>query len=366
MTISPLERYQHDLQRSDFIPDTAQLNVVERTQHLYQALLESTQSHHGRLAALRNRFMSFKKTPVRGLYLWGGVGRGKTYLVDNFYHSLPFKHKMRLHFHHFMQQVHGDLKHLPNQINPLIIVATHLAEQAGVICLDEFFVADIADAMILSGLLKALFELQVTLVATSNTAPDDLYKTGLQRERFLPAIALIKQHMDIINVETGTDYRLRSLERAETYYYPLGPNSAAQLEKQFQTLAPDRGKPHILEINGRKLPTLRLSDGIVWFDFQTLCNIPRAVADYIELARCFNTVLISNIPQMDDSAEDHVLRLINLVDEFYDRNVKLILSAQTAPEYLYQGERQLLPFQRTLSRLREMGSQRYLERGHLP
>jgi cell division protein ZapE len=368
---TPLERYHQDLQRPGFIKDAAQQNVVEHTQQLHDQLIEAVkkQQSQGGLAKLYQKyFLKQKIPPVRGIYLWGGVGRGKTYLLDSFYHSLPFPQKMRIHFHRFMRQIHQELKTLKKTQNPLTIVATRLAKQARVICLDEFHVADITDAMLLSRLLKALFEQQVTLVATSNIAPDDLYQNGFQRDRFLPAIALIKQHTQVIKADSEVDYRLRALETAEIYHYPLDEKAEQKLRESFQDIAPDEGRLNIkLDINGRKMPTLRCAEGIVWFDFQELCNIPRAVADYIELARCFNTVIISNIKAMDDEDEkEHILRLINLVDEFYDRNVKLIISAQVPPEQLYTGVRHALQFQRTASRLKEMGSHAYLERPHLP
>lgn len=368
---TPLERYHQDLQRPGFIADATQENVVQHTQQLYDRLVEAVQKHQsqGWLARLYHQsFFSKTSPPVQGIYLWGSVGRGKTYLLDSFYHSLPFPQKMRIHFHRFMRQIHHELKTLKNTQNPLTIVAARLAKQVRVICLDEFLVADITDAMLLSGLLKALFEQQVTLVATSNVAPDDLYKNGFQRERFLPAIALIKQHTEVIKADSAVDYRLRTLENAGIYQYPLDEKAEQKLEESFQEIAPDEGKANLkLEINRRRIPTRRCADGIVWFDFQELCNIPRAVADYIELARCFNTVIISNIMAMDDEDEkENILRLINLVDEFYDRNVKLIISAEVPPEQLYTGRRHALLFQRTASRLKEMGSHAYLERPHLP
>jgi cell division protein ZapE len=368
---TPIERYHQDLQRPDFIVDAAQQKVVQHTQQLHDMLIEAVEKHQNQAWLIRlyhKIFLGKKILPVQGIYLWGGVGRGKTYLLDSFYHSLPFPQKMRIHFHRFMRQIHHELKTLKNTQNPLTIVATGLAKQVQVICLDEFYVADITDAMLLSGLLKALFEQQVTLVATSNIAPDDLYKNGFQRDRFLPAIALIKQHTKIIKADSEVDYRLRALEKAEVYHYPLDDKAEQKLWKSFQNIAPDEGKPNIkLGINGRDIPTRHCADGIVWFDFQELCNIPRAVADYIELARCFNTVIISNIMAMDDEDEkENILRLINLVDEFYDRNVKLIISSEVPPEQLYTGRRHTLPFQRTASRLKEMGSHTYLERPHLP
>jgi cell division protein ZapE len=362
---TPIERYHQDLQRG-FIIDAAQKNIVQQTQQLYEQLVEAVEQsqNQGWLAKLIG-----EKIPlVPGIYLWGGVGRGKTYLIDSFYDSLPFPQKMRIHFHRFMRQIHLDLKTLQNTPEPLTILAKRLAKKVRVICLDEFHVADITDAMLLSGLLKALFVQKVTLVATSNVAPDDLYQNGFQRDRFSPAIALIKQHTKVIKADSEVDYRLRALEKAEVYHYPLDDKAELKLQKSFQDIAPDNGKSNVkLEINGRYIPTRHCADGIAWFDFQELCNIPRSVADYIELSRCFNTVIISNIMAMDDYDEtDNILRLINLVDEFYDRNVKLIISAEVSPEQLYTGRRHTLPFQRTASRLKEMGSHAYLERPHLP
>ena len=304
---------------------------------------------------------------VRGLYLWGGVGRGKTYLVDTFVDALPLEHKQRIHFHSFMRAVHAELKVLKNQQDPLRVVARRFAEQARVICLDEFFVADITDAMLLYGLLRELFNPGVTLITTSNIPPDDLYKDGLQRARFLPAIELLKQHLDILNVDGGVDYRLRYLEKAEIYHSPLDERAEQILNEVFDNIAPEPGhRGGDVEIEGRYIPTLREADGIVWFNFRAICDGPRGTTDYIEVARCYHTVLISNVPAMDWQMENQARRFINMVDEFYDRGVKLILSAATSPLELYQGEKLKFEFQRTVSRLQEMQSHEYLERPHLP
>ena len=246
-------------------------------------------------------------------------------------------------------------------------MARRFAEQARVICLDEFFVSDITDAMLLYGLLKELFAQGVTLITTSNLPPDDLYKDGLQRARFLPAIALLKQHLDVLNVDGGVDYRLRYLEKAEIYHSPLDERAEQILNEVFDNIAPEPGhRGGDVEIEGRYIPTLREADGIVWFNFRAICDGPRGTADYIEVARCYHTVLISNVPVMDWQMENQARRFINLVDEFYDRGVKLILSAATSPLELYQGEKLKFEFQRTVSRLQEMQSHEYLERPHLP
>ncbi|EIJ42683.1 putative ATPase [Beggiatoa alba B18LD] len=365
---TPLARYQRDLKRPDFVSDEAQKQAVHCTQQLYEALIHAqTPPVDSLLGTLRAKLRQRKKEPIRGLYFWGGVGRGKTYLIDNFYECLPFQEKKRIHFHRFMRQVHEDLQQFKSMQNPLTHVARQLAEQIRILCLDEFHVADITDAMLLAGLLKALFDQGVTLVSTSNVAPDNLYKGGLQRERFLPAIALLKQYTQVLNVDGGVDYRLRALEKAEIYHYPLDAQADINLENSFSAIAPEAGEHCLpLEINGRMIQTIRCADGVIWFDFEVLCNIPRAVSDYIEIAQCFNTVFLSNIPLLDEFKEDHALRLINLVDEFYDRNVKLIVSAATPPEKLYIGKKQAFQFQRTISRLLEMQSHEYLQRPHLP
>ena len=365
---TPLERYHLDLQKNVLIEDAAQKQVVQHTQQLYDELIEAVKKHHSWLAVLSDKLMRTQKRPIRGIYLWGGIGRGKTYLVDNFYHSLPFQQKMRLHFHRFMRQIHQELKTLKHTQSPLKIVAKRLAKQVKIICLDELFVSDITDAMLLKNLLKALFEQQVTLVVTSNIAPDNLYKDGLQRELFLPAIALIKQHTNIINLDSGIDYRLRTLEQTKIYHYPLDETANQKLFESFKQIAHNEGQTNVkLQINGRIIPSVRCTDGVVWFDFQALCDIPRSVVDYIELARQFNSVIISNIMAINKEDEtDNILRLVNLVDEFYDRNVKLMISAEVPPEQLYYGQRHALKFQRTLSRLKEMSSHTYLKRPHLP
>jgi cell division protein ZapE len=369
----PYERYRRDLQREGFQHDPAQEQAVRALQKVYDQLMAPPEAAAGRRTGLLARLAGRDKPatpanrPVRGLYLWGGVGRGKTYLVDTFVDALPLARKQRIHFHSFMRAVHEELNYLKNQQDPLRVVARRFAEKAQVICLDEFFVADITDAMLLYGLLKELFANGVTLITTSNIPPDDLYKNGLQRARFLPAIELLKQHLDVLNVDGGVDYRLRYLEKVAIYYVPLDERADRGLEEAFTHIAPEPGhRGGDLEIEGRFIPTLREADGIVWFNFRAICDGPRGTTDYIEIARCYHTVLISNIPVMDWQMENQARRFINLVDEFYDRGVKLILSAAAPPLALYKGERLKFEFQRTVSRLQEMQSRQYLERPHLP
>jgi cell division protein ZapE len=303
--------------------------------------------------------------PVRGLYLWGGVGRGKTFLVDLFFESVPIQAKLRLHFHRFMGRVQAELAKLEGRADPLRDVAAHFAEQARLLCLDEFFVSDIGDAMILGRLLEHLFARGVTLVTTSNIQPSALYRDGLQRAKFLPAIALIERHCTVYQLVSPQDYRLRMLHGAGVYRTPPGADAERAMSAFFDRLAHGALRPEpTIAINGREIPLRKRGQGVVWFEFDALCEGPRSVADYIEIAQSFNTVLISNVPQFTTHSEDPARRFINLVDEFYDRNVNLILSAAAPIVDLYQGDRLSAEFARTQSRLIEMQSEEYLAREH--
>ena len=374
--MTPLEHYQRDLQRADFVRDEAQQMAVRHLEDLYRRLLVPEQSMAepvkysagGKLSRLLGRFKkSEAKTPVRGLYFWGGVGRGKTYLMDLFYDSLPFERKMRVHFHRFMQRVHRDLKALTGQKNPLDTIADRIAVETRVICFDEFFVSDITDAMILGSLFERLFACGVTLVATSNIIPDQLYRDGLQRQRFMPAIALLNQHTEVVNVDGGVDYRLRVLEQAELYHSPLDTQADVSLQRSFDSLAPEPGMANEqVEIEGRMLKSRFCADDVIWFDFAELCDGPRSQNDYIELARIYHAILVSNVPRLGLAKDDQARRFINMVDEFYDRNVKLVLSAELGLEQLYAGGRLEFEFERTRSRLLEMQSHDYLAREHRP
>ncbi len=365
--LTPLEKYHADLEREEFTHDPAQEMAVKHLQNLYEALVAAEDAGSGSRVSLLNLFggRRGRNEPVRGLYFWGGVGRGKTYLMDVFYECLPFERKLRTHFHRFMRHVHQDLATLKGKKDPLVTVAQKLAEQARVICFDEFFVSDITDAMILGGLLEELFGNGVTLVATSNIVPDGLYENGLQRQRFLPAIELLNRYTQVVNVDGGVDYRLRALERAEIYHHPLDLEADESLLESFQSLAPEEGHQGVeVEIEKRTIRARWCSDDVVWFDFTELCDGPRSQNDYIELARCYHAVLVSNVPQMGVDKDDQARRFINLVDEFYDRNVKLIISAEVPLEELYSGGNLAFEFERTRSRLLEMQSHEYLARQH--
>jgi len=363
--MTPMERYQRDLERPEFQRDSAQEDAVRRLQSFYDKLIVAESKRQKPMEKLRLKLNKGRETPVKGLYFWGGVGRGKTYLMDTFYEALPFERKMRVHFHRFMQRVHKEMRALKGKKNPLDIVAKQFADETRVICFDEFFVSDIGDAMILATLMDGLFSRGVTLVSTSNIVPDGLYKDGLQRARFLPAIELVKKHTDVVNVDGGVDYRLRTLEQAELFHFPLDEESDISLKKSFDSLAIEGGSHSLeLDINGRTLKAINLADDVVWFDFKTLCDGPRSQNDYIELAREFHAVIISNVPVMGKEREDQARRFINLIDEFYDRNVKVILSAEAAITELYTGGRLAFEFERTESRLLEMQSRDYLEAPH--
>jgi cell division protein ZapE len=305
--------------------------------------------------------------PETGLYLWGAVGRGKTWLMDMFFDSLPFPQKRRRHFHRFMQDVHDGLKQNAGQQDPLERVADGLAAGVQVLCFDEFFVSDIADAMILGTLLTALFERGVTLVATSNSPPDELYREGLQRQRFLPAIEQIKQHTRVLAMDGGTDYRLRRLTRAGTYLPSGNPGTDARLAGLYRDLTGSAAAtPGTVAIAGRRIATLGLDRQAVWFDFRALCDGPRGTEDYMEIARTWPAVLVSHVPVLTQQDENAARRFIALVDELYDRRVKLVLSAAAPLLEIYRGERLQFEFQRTRSRLTEMQSQQYLSQAHRP
>ena len=360
LPVTPLARYRAELARLGWTADPVQEMVAMRLDALHAALL-AWRPPRRRLFA-----RPAPLTPVRGLYLWGDTGRGKTWLVDLFYKCLPFPEKTRRHFHRFMADVHEDLKAHRDAADPLARVADGLAARVRVICFDEFFVSDIADAMILGTLFEKLFARGVTLVATSNVPPRELYRDGLQRARFVPAIEQLERHTDVLHVMGETDYRLRLLERAEIYHAPLDPAAEAGLAALFAAAAPEDTHNHgPLRVLGREIPVRCRADGVAWFDFAAICGGPRSQADYIEIARSFHTVLVAGVPQFTPETENEARRFIALVDEFYDRSVKLVLSAAVPLEALYRGRRLNFEFKRTASRLQEMRSRDYLAAPHL-
>jgi len=360
--------YRQALDAQGYTPDPAQLEAVATLQRVGDELVTWRPSA-GRLARLRRRVLgpTSRKERVRGAYLWGGVGRGKTFIMDLFFDALPFEDKLRYHFHRIMYRVHRRLAELGHLRDPLDVVAAELAGQARLICFDEFFVGDIADAMILARLLDALFERDVALVTTSNIPPDELYRGGLQRQKFLPAIELLNAHTEVVEVDGGADYRLRLLEKAEIYHSPLDRLAEQNLAGYFASMSPDAGTVgQDIEVLGRNIRTVRRADGIAWFDFEELCGGPRSQDDYIEIARTFQTVILAAVPLLDEVRENEARRFIALVDEFYDRRVKLIISAAECIDDLYRGRRLPREFERTRSRLKEMQSHQYLAAQHVP
>jgi len=356
----PLAIYENLVTNGGYASDPEQRKAIEELDRVWGEL--SAHPVSGWWTKIRGK----QRKPVTGLYLWGGVGRGKTWLMDLFFDSLPGKHKQRIHFHRFMARVHAALKAKRSTRDPLAEIARDWAAQYRVLCFDEFFVSDIADAMLLGGLLQALFAEGVTLIATSNVAPDDLYRDGLQRAKFLPAIESLKNHCLSLHVDGESDFRLRLLQRSEIYLHALDEHAETSLGKAFADMSAGCSLATELAVNGRILQARKRSDGIIWFDFKELCEQPTSVADYIEIARAFNTVLLSGVPLMDESNADASRRFINLIDEFYDRNVKMLISAASPVDSLYSGKRLLFEFQRTASRLTEMQSNEYLATPHLP
>ncbi|RTO94056.1 cell division protein ZapE [Enterobacter roggenkampii] len=373
--LSPASRYQLALNEGTHQPDDVQREAVSRLEMIYQELTAkpAETEQNGGLKAAFGRLLG-KKTPqahapVRGLYMWGGVGRGKTWLMDMFYQSLPGARKQRLHFHRFMLRVHEELTALQGKSDPLEIVADRFKAETDVLCFDEFFVSDITDAMLLGGLMKALFARGITLVATSNIPPDELYRNGLQRARFLPAIDAIKQHCDIMNVDAGVDYRLRTLTQAHLWLSPLNAETTREMDKLWLALAlagAKREHAPELEINHRPLPTLGVENQTLAVSFTTLCVDARSQHDYIALSRLFHTVMVLDVPVMTRLMESEARRFIAMVDEFYERHVKLVISAEVPLYEIYQGERLKFEFQRCLSRLQEMQSEEYLKLEHMP
>jgi len=359
MQPSPLAKYEQLLDAGEILPDSEQYQLALALDQLWQKLQAEPEK-----PSLLSRFRHQPKG-IRGLYIWGGVGRGKTWLMDLFFDCLPIEQKQRTHFHRFMQRIHSALNELGNEQDPLVTIARNWARDCRVLCLDEFFVSDIADAMLLSGLLKALFHNGVTLVTTSNLAPQDLYRDGLQRAKFLPAIDMLQRHTRVIELGGDLDFRLRILEQSEIYHWPLDAQAESNLAASFARMAAGVELSKDMYFNERPLQLLRRGDGVAWLEFSELCEKPRGSIDYIEIARAFNTVLISHVPQMTEEDSNTARRFIIMIDEFYDRSVKLLLSAETAVEDLYQGHGLAFEFERTRSRLTEMQTHDYLARPHL-
>ncbi len=356
------ERYATEIAVRGFRSDPAQLRAIDRLDRLRRALLRS---EPGTAGGLWRRLTGRQALAPRGVYLWGGVGRGKTWIMDLFFQSLPLAQKRRYHFHRFMHEVHAELREHRHNADPLARVAAGIADRTRVLCFDELFVSDIADAMLLGGLFRHLLDRGVALVVTSNVPPRALYRDGLQRQRFMPAIELLEQRLDVLSVDGGVDYRLRQLTHAPIYLDSADPASQAALARLFEELADGPGVEggHI-EIEGRPIAVIRQSENVVWFDFESICEGPRSQNDYIEIAREYQAVIVSAVPVLNAATDNAARRFIALVDEFYDRAVKLAVSAAARPDALYCGESLRFEFERTSSRLIEMQSAEYLAREH--
>jgi len=357
---SLLAHLRPELDRRRIVLDHAQRGALDRLQRLHDELVEFRRA---RLSLLRRWF--HPPLPPRGVYLWGGVGRGKSFLMDAFYATVPLRRKTRVHFHAFMKSVHDELRTLSREEDPLATVAARIARRHRLICFDEFHVSDVADAMILGRLLTALFRLGTVFVLTSNYRPDDLYPNGLQRQNLLPTIALLKQWLDVVEVDGGTDYRLRELEQAAAYYVTPPGAADARLAALFDRMRPGPDEDPRLVIDLRPLKAKKRAGGLVWFDFATLCEGPRSQIDYLELARRFAVVIVSDVPRLSPDMSNAARRFTWLVDVLYDHRVKLLLSAEVAAAELYRKGANSHEFARTVSRLVEMRTREYMALPHL-
>ncbi len=348
--------YDHVLAERGYHSDPSQLAAVERLQQAYDAWEGFREQRSSR----RKRLVNRPDVP-RGVYLWGGVGRGKSFLMDSFYTVVPIVRKTRLHFHEFMRGVHRELDEQKGVEDPLKVVAAKIARKYRLICFDEFHVSDIADAMILYNLMSALFENGVSFVLTSNYEPDTLYPDGLHRDRMLPAIALIKEKLDVLNVDAGTDYRKRIMAQVDVYHCPLNTVAETALRQTFLSIAETSDQDPKIKIESRELTAVRRAGGVIWFDFATLCGGPRSQNDYLDMANRFHTVILSGVPKMNAEMASEARRFTWLIDVLYDHRIKLIMSAEVEPDLLYTEGKMANEFHRTVSRILEMQSQEYKE-----
>jgi cell division protein ZapE len=352
LTQDVVSLYEQSLKRRGFVSDSSQWRAVERLQQLHE---EWTEYKKRRSSALKRLLV---KPPLpKGVYLWGPVGRGKSFLMDAFYLCVPLVRKRRVHFHHFMREIHRELDQLKGTEDPIAAVAERTAKRYRLICFDEFHVSDIADAMILGRFLEQTMERGVEFVMTSNYHPDQLYGSGLQRERFLPAIELIKSRLDVVSVDSGVDYRRLKMEKVQVYH--LGADAPQQLEQIFQELKDVEEEKQPLDVEGRTIPYRKRAGGLVWFDFEALCGGPRSYADYVDLTKRFHTIILSGVPRMSARQSDAARRFTWLIDVLYDEHIKLVLSAEAPPEELFTEGENSADFQRTVSRLHEMQSAEY-------
>lgn len=353
MNMTPLQRYQAAIATDEFNHDPIQEKAMTYLDGVYHQLIENSKEKKGLFG-----FFKSQPVPPKGLYMWGGVGRGKTWMMDMFFESVPLQRKMRMHFHHFMQRVHKELNKLQGSSDPLEKVADIIHDEAVLICFDEFFVSNVSDAMILGDLFTMLFKRGITLVATSNIEPSGLYKDGLHRDRFMPAVTELEKHTTVMNIDSGIDYRLRLLQQAELYKSPLTKENSHWLANRFVSLANNQKiSKEPITINGREIKINARTKTVLYCDFRQLCMEPRSANDFIEISNNFSTVLVDNVPELTDVLRDPTRRFIYLVDEFYDRRVKLLVRAEQSILDLYQGEKLAFEIERTRSRLLEMQSE---------
>lgn len=349
------QAYEAELAAKGFKSDPAQLRAIEALQRCADAWTV----YKGKRSNALKKLINHPDLP-KGVYMYGGVGRGKSFLMDCFFNAVPIKRKVRLHFHEFMREVHREMHLMQGTQNPLDALGAKIAKKYKLICFDEFHVSDITDAMILYKLLESLFANGVGFVTTSNFEPDGLYPGGLHRDRILPAIALLKDRMEVVNVDNGTDYRRRTLEDAKLYHCPLGPEADAAMQQTFDRLAEAHDEEPVMQIETRKIAAKRRAGGMIWFDFRELCGGPRSQNDYLEIATQFHTILLSDVPELHVNMASAARRFTLLVDVLYDRHVKLIMSAAVPPEQIYTEGPLAHEFPRTVSRLNEMQSKEYL------
>lgn len=360
MNMTPLQRYQAAIATDEFNHDPIQEKAMTYLDGVYHQLIENSKEKKGLFG-----FFKSQPVPPKGLYMWGGVGRGKTWMMDMFFESVPLQRKMRMHFHHFMLRVHKELNKLQGSSDPLEKVADIIHDEAVLICFDEFFVSNVSDAMILGDLFTMLFKRGITLVATSNIEPSGLYKDGLHRDRFMPAVTELEKHTTVMNIDSGIDYRLRLLQQAELYKSPLTKENSHWLANRFVSLANNQKiSKEPITINGREIKINARTKTVLYCDFRQLCMEPRSANDFIEISNNFSTVLVDNVPELTDVLRDPTRRFIYLVDEFYDRRVKLLVRAEQSILDLYQGEKLAFEIERTRSRLLEMQSEDYLKLEH--
>lgn len=358
--MTPLQRYQAAIATDEFNHDPIQEKAMTYLDGVYHQLIENSKEKKGLFG-----FFKSQPVPPKGLYMWGGVGRGKTWMMDMFFESVPLQRKMRMHFHHFMLRVHKELNKLQGSSDPLEKVADIIHDEAVLICFDEFFVSNVSDAMILGDLFTMLFKRGITLVATSNIEPSGLYKDGLHRDRFMPAVTELEKHTTVMNIDSGIDYRLRLLQQAELYKSPLTKENSHWLANRFVSLANNQKiSKELITINGREIKINARTKTVLYCDFRQLCMEPRSANDFIEISNNFSTVLVDNVPELTDVLRDPTRRFIYLVDEFYDRRVKLLVRAEQSILDLYQGEKLAFEIERTRSRLLEMQSEDYLKLEH--